>query len=118
MLNEVKESIMNAYEIKTGMARDKISKLMDAETWMDAHKAMELGFVDGILERNAAETEDAGTPQVSMMYSKVAVTNSLLDKVAAKCRIDKPVEPEKNPETDSVGRKVSDLMDRLELMKY
>ena len=52
------------------------------------------------------------------MYSKVVVTNSLLDKVAAKCKIDKPVEPEKNPETDSVGRKVSDLMDRLELMKY
>ena len=32
MLSEVKESIMNAYEIKTGLSRAKISHLMDAET--------------------------------------------------------------------------------------
>lgn len=44
MLSEVKESIMNAYEIKTGMSRAKISHLMDAETWMNANKAVELGF--------------------------------------------------------------------------
>ncbi len=36
MLSEVKESIMNAYEIKTSMSRAKISHLMDAETWMNA----------------------------------------------------------------------------------
>ena len=46
MLDEVKESIMNAYEIKTGLARDKISKLMDAESWFNAKKAVELGFAD------------------------------------------------------------------------
>lgn len=40
MLSEVKESIMNAYEIKTGLSRAKISHLMDAETWMNANKAM------------------------------------------------------------------------------
>ena len=49
MLDEVKESIMNAYEIKTGLARDKISKLMDAESWFNAKKAVELGFADKIL---------------------------------------------------------------------
>lgn len=32
MLDEVKESIINAYEIKTGLDRKKLSKLMDAET--------------------------------------------------------------------------------------
>ena len=32
MLEEVKESIINAYEIKTGLSRAKISHLMDAET--------------------------------------------------------------------------------------
>ena len=34
MLSEVKESILNAYEIKTGLSRAKLSHLMDAETWM------------------------------------------------------------------------------------
>ena len=51
MLSSVKDSIINAYEIKTGLSRAKLSHLMDAETWMDAHKAVELGFADGILGR-------------------------------------------------------------------
>ena len=51
MLGSVKDSIINAYEIKTGLSRAKISHLMDAETWMDAHKAVELGFADDILAR-------------------------------------------------------------------
>ena len=46
LLNEVKESIINAYVLKTGLSRAKLSHLMDAETWMNANKAMELGFAD------------------------------------------------------------------------
>ena len=49
MLDEVKESIMNAYEIKTGLSRSRISHLMDAESWFNAKKAVELGFADEIL---------------------------------------------------------------------
>lgn len=52
MLDEVKESIINAYEIKTGLDRKKLSKLMDAETWMDANSAVEYGFADEIMQRN------------------------------------------------------------------
>ena len=58
MLNEVKESILNAYELKTGMSRTKLSHLMDAETWMDARKAVELGFADEILFRNEKEQKE------------------------------------------------------------
>ena len=50
MLSEVKESIINAYEIKTGLARVKLAHLMDEESWMNANKAVELGFADGILK--------------------------------------------------------------------
>ena len=59
MLDSVKDSIINAYELKTGMSRAKISHLMDSETWMDAYKAVELGFADDILFRNADEKKDA-----------------------------------------------------------
>nr|DAO07199.1 MAG TPA: Putative ATP dependent Clp protease [Caudoviricetes sp.] len=85
MLDEVKESIMNAYEIKTGLNRTKISHLMDAESWFNAKKAVELGFADGIL--NAEEgTEDMAreTEVESMMFSRTAVTNSLLSKLIPK----------------------------------
>lgn len=64
MLDEVKESIMNAYEIKTGLSRQKLSNMMDSETWMNVHTAMELGFADDILQR----TEKQDAPNVSMMY--------------------------------------------------
>ena len=63
MLDEVKESIMNAYEIKTGLNRTKISHLMDAESWFNAKKAVELGFADEVLfdkgkEENSEEKEE------------------------------------------------------------
>ena len=86
MLAEVKESIINAYEIKTNMSRAKISHLMDAETWMDANKAVELGFADEIMKR-AGDNGALDAPEVSMLYSQAAITNSLMDKIAAKCRI-------------------------------
>ena len=53
MLSEIKESIINAYELKTGMSRAKIARLMDAETWMDAQKAVEYGFVDEVMFASA-----------------------------------------------------------------
>lgn len=58
-LNEVKESIINAYQIKSGLSRKKISQLMEEETWMNAKKAVEFGFADEILfAQRASETEE------------------------------------------------------------
>lgn len=48
-LEEIKEGLINAYELKTRMSRDDISALMEKETWMSAYSAMELGFADGII---------------------------------------------------------------------
>ena len=112
MLSSVKDSIINAYEIKTGLSRAKLSHLMDAETWMDAHSAVELGFADDILKRSsedAEEEEDLAVAGAPMMFSRAAVTNSLMDKLAAKSRI------QKQPE--ETGRSVDSLMERLNLIK-
>ena len=84
LLDEVKESIINAYEIKTGLSRAKLSHLMDGETWMNAKRALELGFCDEILYQPEAEP----APEDSFTFSRRAVTNSLLDKL--KTRIPKP----------------------------
>lgn len=58
MLDEVKDSIINAYELKTGLTRAKLSHLMDDETWMNAVKAVELGFADGILYRDSDKKDE------------------------------------------------------------
>lgn len=108
MLNEVKESILNAYEDKTGLTRAKLSHMMDDETWFNAKKAVELGFADKILFDEADDKEDkqkenAGKKteekepekteerkkklpfeQDSMLYSAKAVNESFLFKVSDK----------------------------------
>ncbi|MGI6700777.1 MAG: head maturation protease, ClpP-related [Christensenellales bacterium] len=58
LLDEVKESIINAYEIKTGLSRTKLSHLMDNETWMNAWRAKELGFCDEVLYTSGTQEPD------------------------------------------------------------
>ena len=82
MLDEVKESILNAYELKTGQPRQSLSDLMDAESWMNAKKAVELGFADKILFANEDEEKQSEGVE-AMLFSQRAVTNSLIDKIKA-----------------------------------
>ena len=90
MLDEVKESIINAYALKTGLSRLKISNFMDAETWLNAQKAIELGFADGMLTRDTPLSENI--PVNSYQFSRRAVTNSLLNKLP-KSESKYPAEP-------------------------
>lgn len=94
MLDEVKESIMNAYEIKTGLSRSRISHLMDAESWFNAKKAVELGFADKLLfskEETEAE-EEKELEMEAVMFSRKAVTNSLMSKLIPKPEKKTPIE--------------------------
>ena len=108
MLAEVKESIINAYEIKTSLTRAKLSHLMDSETWMNAKKAIELGFADDIL------TDEKLTAEVpAYAFSGKAAEAALLNKLTSKTAPPKePTAPEEKP-----GRSVNELMERLNLIK-
>ena len=110
MLDEVKESIINAYEIKTGVSRIKLSHLMDAETWMNANKAIELGFADDVLK-----DEKQSEPTFSAYaFSRKAVATNLLNKMAEKS---KPIQAEESAKPQ--GRSVDELRERLlNLKKY
>ena len=138
MLSEVKESIINAYVLKTGLSRARLSHLMDAETWMDANKAVELGFADDIMVRVSTEPDEdedgsaeedgekkAGKPpaaDTAMLFSRRAVNNALLNKMTAKYGKAKPKPnmtqqagiPAGHAET---GRPVSEIMERLSFIK-
>ena len=101
MLSEVKESIINAYELKTGLSRTKISHFMDAETWFNAKKAVELGFADDIMyEKDSPESHAIE----SAVFSKMTVLNSLKEKF-----------PEKEKERKTA---IGELDKRLSLLKY
>lgn len=110
MLDEVKESIINAYEIKTGQSRAKISHLMDGETWMNANKAIELGFADGILE----DAKRVHTEDMVFAFSRRAVSNSLMNKL-----ISKPApKSEQKKQDPSTGVSIEAAMQKLQARKY
>lgn len=123
MLNEVKESILNAYVDKTGLSRSKLSKMMDDETWFNAKKAVELGFADKVLfaaeekkkpeEDQESEEDGEGDEdeknkkfpfQNAYAYSRKSVADSFLNKVS-----------DKAPEKATVP--VEQLRKRLDLLK-
>ena len=64
VLNEVKESIINAYASKSGLSHARIANFMSNETWMNAKKAVELGFADEVLfeAKQKASEEPEQTP--------------------------------------------------------
>ena len=101
ILNEVKESIINAYEIKTGQSRAVLSHLMENETWMNAKKAIELGFADGILEDTKKDA-----PVEAYAFASREFDMQLVNKIASKTRKD-----------EVTGRKVSDLKKELKTIK-
>lgn len=109
LLDEVKESIINSYEIKTGLSRARLSHLMDNETWMNAKKAMDLGFCDEILFQDADDAAPDGKPvelaayTFSTRWNDMQLMNKLLEQ--------------KGPEPDD-RVKVSDLESRLALLRY
>ena len=115
LLEEVKQSIINAYEIKTGQSRAVLSHLMENETWMNARKAVELGFADGILED---EKKTAAEP---FMFSTKETDNALWGRITAKVTKDKAkAVVAKNATTDEPvprGRKISELKSELQKIK-
>ncbi|MFT5873892.1 MAG: ATP-dependent Clp protease protease subunit [Clostridium sp.] len=104
MLSEVNESIVNAYEQKTGLPRNKISKMMDSETWFSAKKAVELGFADKVLYETDQDESGEG-----FIFDKVTVTNALLRKIP------KAKQTQVVAET---GTPHEQLLKRLDLIKY
>ena len=115
MLDEVKESIVNAYEIKTGMSRAKISHLMDSETWMNANKAIELGFADDILE----DKKKCAADETAFSFAARSSEMRLMNKLEAK--FGRKPETSKCPLVEAVdvmkGTRIEELDKRLSLLK-
>lgn len=109
ILSEVKESIINAYENKTGLLRSRIATMMDKETWMSAGKALELGFCDEVLytEEKIPEAVING-----FLFDKMTVTNHFLG------RLNKSKPQTKNgAKPKEEGTDYKQLAKRLELIK-
>ena len=137
MLEGVKDSIINAYALKTGMSRAKLSRLMDAETWMDATKAVEFGFADGIITKNTfpqkeepeegeESKEDESTEEGeektynSVLFSRKAVNNALINTLEEHYKTagaNVTQQAEIPVETKSDGVSAKEIRNRLDIIK-
>jgi ATP-dependent Clp protease protease subunit len=134
MLEGVKDSIINAYTLKTGMSRAKLSRLMDAETWMDDIKAVELGFADDIITRDTfpekeevEESEEKSTeedekkkPSDSVFFSRRVVNNAFFNKLEQhykKPSVDVTRQAEIPAPKVTDGVSANEIRDRLNLIK-
>jgi ATP-dependent Clp protease protease subunit len=104
MLREVKEAILNAYQLKTGAQRSKLAQFMTNETWMNAKKAIEWGFCDSLLYSEEEPKEDTAA---AFMYDTRTLAASVVNKI--KSTLPKPQEP--------VGVSADQLKKRLDLIK-
>ena len=136
-LNEVKESIINAYMAKTGLRHNKVAELMESETWMNAKKALDLGFCDEILyeakkeepdkeeDGASAEPDDKGPVLEAQLYSTRQMGLNILNRLRENApAAEEP--PETKPPTPVIGLdgKTEDgavpyqiLRDKLEFLK-
>lgn len=121
MLDEVKESILNAYEIKTSLSRAKLSHLMDSETWMNANKAIELGFADDILKDSKKDAADIPAYAFSGKETETRLMNKLTAHYKPKEKGMTPAQAAAIPAVKEIpaqaGKTYDELMTRLNLIK-
>jgi len=120
ILDEVKESIMNAYQVKTGHQRAYISKLMDEETFMSARKAVKDKFADAMLYVEKTEPEPEADNAFS--FSRLAIVNSASESIkrfmaeyATREKEKQPVEEPRQVPVDQYDRLLTFLNRRKEL---
>ena len=121
MLDEVKESILNAYEIKTSLSRAKLSHLMDSETWMNANKAIELGFADDVLKDSKKDAADIPAYAFSGKETETRLMNKLTAHYKPKEKGMTPAQAAAIPAVKEIpadaGKTYDELMTRLNLIK-
>lgn len=80
ILRVANKTISNTYRLKTGMREKELLDLMNEETWMDAGKAKELGFVDEII----GDSMNILTGQT--LYNASTYANIVSDEVKERIR--------------------------------
>lgn len=96
MLDEVKETIINAYELKTKLPRKKLSQMMDDETFLHAQAAIELGFADKII----------GDENQQASQAKMSSRRQVMNCIKAALKIPRYNEKKASPKEDTDAEKL------------
>ncbi len=115
-LKKVDNSIVNIYQEKTGISKEKIEQLLDSETWLTGEEAVEKGFADELEEavdvaacakgfdfknyKNVPEQVKNKKNKVSNLYVTVDIKTKKIDELANKIAEKLKTKDTKEVETD------------------
>ncbi len=77
-LEKVETTMLSVYKAKTNISEEEIEQMMAHETWLSAHEALELGFIDEVL----------GAVKVVAKYSLSGYQNKTSEEILNTLNID------------------------------
>ncbi len=113
MLQQADKAIAAAYEAKSGMAEKDALKMMDAETWITAAKAVELGLVDKVTDAAVQLVAAFGLPLPKAVIEKTRAM--LAERKAVTGEKPKPAEPQPTPPAEPKAQAIAIARAKLKL---
>ena len=80
VLEKYKNSIMETYLQKVNIDKEKLSELMDNESWLSAEEALEYGFIDEIIENTDIQVVENKVISNNMVFNMAEFKNFNVDK--------------------------------------
>nr|DAJ27880.1 MAG TPA: Putative ATP dependent Clp protease [Caudoviricetes sp.]DAN52976.1 MAG TPA: putative ATP dependent Clp protease [Caudoviricetes sp.] len=80
VLEKYKNSITETYLQKVNIDKEKLSELMDNETWLNAEEALEYGFIDEITENTDIQVVENKVISNNMVFNMAEFKNFNVDK--------------------------------------
>lgn len=115
VLDEVAEGLVLAYQIKTGLSKNKLRQMMADETWMSAQTAIDNGFADALMTREQATP--AQRPDENTGDKPVDRTRSMYGRVAACAWMRKAFAAEDTTPPPAGQKERDALMDKLAALR-
>ncbi|WP_304182060.1 head maturation protease, ClpP-related [Leptotrichia trevisanii] len=80
VLEKYKNSITETYLQKVNIDKEKLSELMDNESWLSAEEALEYGFIDEIIENADIQVMENKVISNNMVFNMAEFKNFNVDK--------------------------------------
>lgn len=83
LLETIEESIFPIYADRTGLSLEEVTELVNAETWMSAERAVELGFADSLAKsvKKTVEEEPQNSMHAGFAFSMKATSEAIVKSV-------------------------------------
>ena len=110
VLASINERQVDIFSARTGMRKDKVKKMLEAETFLTAQQAKDMGFADAVFDPlKVAASLDKMQPMEDIMKATPEVVEDTADVV-----VETPVE-EPQPEAEAEAQEVVETEEVIEL---